>query len=239
MRAPRLSELLAPSPAIPGAAFANPLGEYFLGNPGRLIHKWQHYFEIYHRHFERFRGHSPVVVEIGVQHGGSAQMWREYFGAGARIVGIDIDPRCSRFQDDSIDILIGNQADREFLAEVRKRYPRVDVLIDDGGHTMEQQIVTFQEMYLHVQPHGVYLCEDVHTSYFPGHGGGLKRPGTFIEFTKNLIDWLNAWYCTPEGEEMDVFPCSTHALHFYDSVVVIEKRPVEPPRNSRTGTPSF
>src|SRR5262252_3157289 len=80
---------------------ANPLSEYFFNNPGRMIHKWHHYFEIYHRHFEKFRGQSPVVVEIGVFHGESLQMWREYFGPGTRVVGIDIDPRCKGFEDES------------------------------------------------------------------------------------------------------------------------------------------
>jgi hypothetical protein len=133
------------------------------------------------------------VIEFGVKHGGSMQMWREYFGPGAQIVGIDIDPR-------------------------------VDVLIDDGGHTMDQQLVTFQELYFHLQPRGVYICEDVHTSYIPAFGDGLRRPGTFIEFAKGLVDWLHAWYCAQPGQELDPFPRSTHGMHFYDSMVVLEKR---------------
>ena len=95
------------------------------------MHKWHHYFEIYHRHFEPFRGRSPVVVEIGVFHGGSLQMWRHYFGPGAHIVGIDVDPRCRQFEDESTTILIGDQADRRFLAEVRERVPHIDILIDE------------------------------------------------------------------------------------------------------------
>ena len=101
---------------------ANPLAEYFRNNPGRLIDKWHHYFEIYHRHFAAFRGRSPVVVEIGVYHGGSLEMWRHYFGRGARIVGIDLDPRCRQFEGDRSASMIGDQADRKFLAEVRARY---------------------------------------------------------------------------------------------------------------------
>src|SRR5437867_6528446 len=84
-----------PEAQLPGE---NPLAEYFFNNPGRLIHKWHHYFDIYHRHFARFRGRSPVVVEIGVFHGGSLQMWHHYFGPGTRVVGIDIDPRCRSFE---------------------------------------------------------------------------------------------------------------------------------------------
>ncbi len=229
-----------PPRAAATAGPANPIAEYFFNNPGRLIDKWHHYFEIYHRHFQRFRGRSPVVVEIGVFHGGSLQMWREYFGAGARIVGIDIDPRCRQFEDEATTVLIGDQSDRRFLAEVRERVPHIDILIDDGGHTMVQQIATFEELYPHVRPEGVYLCEDIHTSFWPEYVGGYRREGTFLEYGKALVDRLYGWY-SPEPDRLapDRFTLSTYALHFYDSVLVIEKRPVDAPKTSVTGTPSF
>jgi len=217
----------------------NPLAEYFHGNSGRLIDKWHHYFEIYHRHFERFRDKSPVVIEIGVFHGGSLQMWHNYFGPGTRVVGIDIDPACRQFEDEATTILIGDQADRGFLAEVRERFPHVDIVIDDGGHRMVQQITSFEELYPHVQPQGVYLCEDVQTSYLPDFGGGVRREGTFVEFSKTLVDRLHAWVTTTPGQELDRIAYTTFALHFYESVVVVEKRPIDPPQRSQTGQPSF
>jgi len=228
-----------PVRAAHGAA-SNPLEDYFFNNPGRLINKWHHYFEIYHRHFERFRGRSPVVVEVGVFHGGSLQMWHDYFGPGTRVVGIDVDPRCRQFEDASTTILIGDQADRAFLAQVRDAVPRIDILVDDGGHTMAQQIVTLEELYLHIQPEGVYLCEDIHTSFLSEYGGGYRRPGTFLESSKELIDYLYAWW-SQERERLAVnkFTVSTFAMHFYDSVLVLEKRPIGRPQESMTGAPSF
>ncbi|HYI86508.1 MAG TPA: class I SAM-dependent methyltransferase [Burkholderiales bacterium] len=222
------------------AAAANPLAEYYFNNPGRLIHKWHHYFDIYHRHFEAFRHRSPVVVEVGVFHGGSLEMWRKYFGPGARIIGIDVDPRCRQFEGDSINILIGDQADRNFLGQVRALVPHVDIVIDDGGHTMEQQITTFEELYPHVQPHGVYLCEDLHTSYMPPYGGGYRKDGTFIQYATRLVDQLHGWYSKePERFRVDDFTRSAYALHFYDSVLVVEKKPIPEPVTSITGKPSF
>ena len=233
----------------------NPLSEYFFNNTGRRIHKWHHYFDIYHRHFARFRGRSPIVVEIGVEHGGSLQMWRDYFGPGARIFGIDIDPRCRQFEDPSTTILIGDQADRGFLAGVRTRIPHIDILIDDGGHTMTQQITTFEEMYPHIQPNGIYLCEDMNTSLIAEFGGGYRREGTFLEYSKGLIDRLYGWHSQdmqglidelncrysrePERLPADGMTQSTYALHFYDSVLVVEKRPLEQPQCSMTGIASF
>ena len=92
----------------------------------------------------------------------------------------------------------------------------------------------------HLQPNGIYLCEDIHTSYVDRYGGGYRRPGTFLEYSKGLVDRLYAWY----SEQPEVFPVddltrSTYALHFYDSVLVIEKRPIEAPRQSKTGRQSF
>jgi len=218
----------------------NPLAEYFHNNPGRLMQKLHHYFDIYHRHFARFRGRSPVILEIGVFHGGSLQMWHHYFGPGARVVGIDIDPRCRRFEDKATTILIGDQSDRRFLAEVRGRVPHIDILIDDGGHTMVQQITTFEELYPHVQPKGVYLCEDIHTSLMPEFGGGHRREETFLEYGKALVDRLYGWYSRDHSVlTADEFTRATYALHFYDSVLVIEKSPKAPPQASLTGTPSF
>ena len=217
-----------------------PLADYFFQNAGRQMNKWHHYFEIYDRHFAAFRDRSPVVLEIGVSQGGSLQMWREYFGRGARIVGIDIDPRCREFEEEQISVMIGDQEDRAFLAEVRKRLPHVDIVIDDGGHTMLQQIAGFEELYPHIQPNGVYVCEDMHTSVWPQYGGGYRRPGTFLEYSKNLVDRLYAWHSVErEVFAVDAITRSTYALHFYDSMLVIEKRPIESPRYSVIGRQTF
>ncbi len=218
----------------------NPLEAYFFKNTGGLIHKWHHYFEIYHRHFAAFRGKAPVVVEIGVFHGGSLQMWRDYFGPGCRIVGIDNRPECAQFADDDITILIGDQADRRFLASVRESVPHIDILIDDGGHTMNQQIATFEELYPHLSPRGIYLCEDVHTSLWPEFGGSVRGADTFLQYSQALVDRLYGWHSRqPELLDVTEFTRSTFGVHFYDSMVAIERRPIERPAHSKTGTPTL
>jgi len=135
--------------------------------------KWKHYFEIYDRHFSKYRGTDVHVVEFGVFHGGSLQMWKNYFGPQAKIYGIDINPHCKQLEEDRIEILIGDQEDRKFLQSVAEAIPRIDILIDDGGHTMKQQINTFEELFPRIEKNGVYLCEDLHTSYWREYGGGL------------------------------------------------------------------
>lgn len=215
----------------------NDLEKYFNNNTGRLIHKWKHYFDIYDRHFSRFRGTDVHIVEFGVFQGGSLQMWKEYFGPHCRITGIDINPRCKELEEDRVEIIIGDQDDRKFLKSLAARLPRIDILIDDGGHTMRQQINTFEELFPYVDASGVYLCEDIHTSYWPSFDGGYKKRGTFIEYSKNLIDHINAWHSKqPDRLKITEFTKSAHSLHFYDSILVIEKRPVEKPTHHQTGT---
>ena len=82
---------------------ANPLLQYFENNDRRTIHKWMHYFEIYHRHFSRFRDQHPTVIKFGVAHGGSLQMWKDYFGGGAQIYGVDINPTVASKSADLVD----------------------------------------------------------------------------------------------------------------------------------------
>ncbi|HEX7441211.1 MAG TPA: hypothetical protein VF319_14055, partial [Caldimonas sp.] len=106
----------------------NDLEAYFRRNTGRRIHKWMHYFEIYDRHFARFRGQAPVLLEFGVSQGGSLQMWRDYFGPGTRLYGVDINPECKRFEEDGVRIFIGDQADRNFLRTLAATVPPIDIL---------------------------------------------------------------------------------------------------------------
>lgn len=218
----------------------NDLQAFFDRHEGRLLHKWHHYFEIYERHFARFR-HQPIcLVEFGVSQGGSLQMWREYFGAQALIYGVDINPSCRQFEDDGIKIVIGDQEDRSFLKSLARSLPPVDILIDDGGHTMRQQIHTFEEIFPVVQPNGVYLVEDLHTSYWPKWGGGFRKRGTFIEYSKGFVDRVNAWHSQePARLSPTDFTRSVHSLHYYDSVLVIEKRPMAPPTHERKGQALF
>lgn len=222
----------------PDESHENPLRRFFEQNTGGTLHKWLHYFDIYDRHFSRFRGSDVHVVEIGVAQGGSLRMWRDYFGPRAVIHGVDINPHCERFRNDGFTIHIGDQENRGFLRSLRQRIPRIDILIDDGGHGMRQQIHTFEELFAHISPQGVYLCEDMHTSYWGPWGGGMRRRGTFVEYSKQMIDWLNAWHSTqPLRLLVSDFTRSTNSLHFYDSVLVIEKSPREKPTVRRTGQP--
>jgi Methyltransferase domain len=201
----------------------NPLRDYFdRHGEGPGVQKWLHYFDVYQRHLGKFVGRSPVVVEIGVFSGGSLPMWRHYFGAGCKVHGIDIDPECMVYQGPDIAIHIGDQADRAMWKRFREAVPRVDILIDDGGHTAQQQTVTLEEMLPHLRPGGVYICEDVH--------GAVNR---FAEFICALGHGLNAYEITcvsdVDTSARSPFQAAIHSLHLYPFLVLIEKHEIAQP----------
>lgn len=202
----------------------NDLDKFFYKKEHKLIYKWVHYTEGYNRFFSKYRGKKVVLLEIGVYQGGSLQMWKDYLGEEAQIYGVDINPECKKVEEKNIKIYIGDQGDREFLQYLKKEIGHVDIVIDDGGHMMEQQIVSFEELFDILDDDGVYLCEDSHTSYWPLFHGGYKKPNTFIEYSKNVIDGLHVQYIEEKKETEFCYSDMIKSLTFYDGLVFIEKK---------------
>ena len=156
--------------------------------------------------------------------GGSLAMWSQYFGDGCKIVGLDINPNCKRHESSDIEIFIGSQGDDTVLQSIKTKYPHIDIVLDDGAHRSPLMIASFNHLYDHVQPRGVYMVEDTHANYWPDWGGGVKKPGSFMEFTKDKLDEINAVH-TRNVIPVSQFTASTDFIAVYDSVVVFEKRP--------------
>ena len=212
-----------------------PILQIFKDSEGRWSTKWEHYFDVYERHLSRYRDQEVYILEFGVYQGGSLQVMKEYFGSSAKIFGVDINPACKELEEEQVKIFIGDQENPSFLNELQKRIPRIDVLIDDGGHTMKQQITTFKVMYDAIEEDGVYICEDLHTSYWPRFGGGLHKKETFVNHSKKLVDDLHAYHLDQPNRLDLQFCSSTDSLHFYDSMLVIENRKRMQPKEVETG----
>ena len=193
---------------------SNPLREYFDNHTeGHGIWKWEHYFEVYQRHFSKFVGQSVNLLEIGIYSGGSLEMWRSYFGPHCHIYGVDIEEACKCYENKYTSVFIGDQADRAFWNTFRQSAPAIDILIDDGGHTPEQQRITLEEMLPHLRCGGVYFCEDVH-----------ERWNDFSTYASSLVDELN--HCG----DLNELQKSVHSIHFYPFCVIIEKHVARPDR---------
>lgn len=197
---------------------------------GKYVTKWMHYFAIYERELARLRESPISFLEIGVFRGGSLPMWKGFFSEGSKLTFIDIDPACKEHEIEGTKVEIGNQEDPEFLERLGKEYGPFDVILDDGSHISKQQIASFMVLWNHLSDGGLYIAEDCHTSYWPGFGGGYRADGSFIEFTKRLVDSMHSWYT----DQDDIFPLNPlarqlNAVRFYDSIVVVEKLLKDPP----------
>lgn len=159
----------------------------YLKSPFKSI-KHTTYFQAYDDLFTRFRGRNITFVEIGVLGGGSLFMWRDFFGDQARIIGIDLNPNAQKWSSEGFEIYIGNQGDESFWLNFIEKVGPVDIVLDDGGHTFEQQIITAECLLKNINDGGMLVVEDTHTSYMKGYG---FRKYSFIEYVKKFIDRIN------------------------------------------------
>lgn len=210
------------------------LSEVFFAHKGRTVHKWIHYLDVYQRHFALYRNTPVKMLEIGVDKGGSLELWREYFGGDATIFGIDINPECASQVTPPNQVRVGSQADPQFLRSVIHEMGTPDIILDDGSHWAQHQRISFDTLFPLLREGGLYIMEDLHTAYFFGaYEGGYRRKGTAIERLKDMIDDMHAWYhqkatTTPAKHQIG-------AIHIYDSIVVIEKRKIERPCVTKVG----
>ena len=204
---------MPPMAALPKARTPGRLERYFDQNTtGPGLWKWRHYFPIYEKHLARFVGQSPTVLEIGIFSGGSLGMWRDYFGDGLELYGVDIELACRAYEDQAT-VLIGDQADPRFLQNVIAATPAgLDVVLDDGGHEAYQQIASLEALLPHLRPGGVYICEDIH-----------RRDHAFHAYINGLATNLHA---TESYESFPALPAQAaiESITIYPFVVVIEKR---------------
>jgi hypothetical protein len=233
----QLMSRLALDPGMRNAIAAQTTGglaKTFFQHRGRIVHKWVHYLEIYERHFAVYRNTPVKMLEIGVFKGGSLELWREYYGDAATIFGIDVDPKCSEYVTPPNQVRIGSQDDEHFLRQVVLEMGTPDIVLDDASHIGRHQSKSFEILFPLLNPGGLYVIEDLHTSYWEhGYEGGYRREDTAIGLVKQMIDDMHGWYHngplpTPAKTEIG-------AIHVYDSIVFLEKRKREQPRHIQVG----
>lgn len=218
------------------------IGKIWSKIPGR--NKWLNYFPIYERVFQDLRNKSLNVLEIGVFKGSSLQMWKEYFGRKSKIVGIDIDVSCKRFEDvkNDVHVRIGSQDDQMFLTQVVADLGPFDVIIDDGSHCASHQIASFNSLFLQgLNECGIYLIEDIHTAFW-SDTNHRDLPISIVDYAKQLIDYQNYHYIQHSYEDFVLknkkiratlsVPLVTTFLseiRFFDSIIVLHKKKRLPP----------
>jgi hypothetical protein len=224
-----------------GEAMNDDFSEVFLRHTGKLADKWSSYLPIYDRVLSEYR-HSPIdLLEIGIQNGGSLEVWSEYFTSARIVVGCDIDENCRKlkFTDPRIKIVVGSITEEATLAEIKAMRGEYDIIIDDGSHMSEDVILAFVKLFPLLKDDGIYIVEDLHTSYWHGHGGKLKGKNSSTEFFKRLVDVVNFEHwedsisashylqgALPDSIKMPAVDLLTqvHQVSFYNSICVIHKK---------------
>ena len=179
-------------------------------------------------------------MEIGIQNGGSLEVWSSYFQNARVIVGSDIDLKCKnlKFKNEKIKLVIGDinkNITRKKITDITKGF---DIIIDDGSHKSKDINSTFLFFYPYLNPGGIYLIEDLQCSYWKNFGGGLLEKQSSIDFLKLFIDVLNfqSWGMafkklgslrfgypgTKKSIQIKKF-CDIESIHFHNSICVIKK----------------
>lgn len=157
-------------------------------------------------------------------------MWKRYLHPDSVVVGLDIYSACKNYEEDGIQIAIGDQSDAAFLAEVVAEAGPFDFILDDGSHIPRHQIASFEYLFRNgLNNGGCYLVEDCQTSYWRRYGGGLRRRGTFIEYAKNVADDLSYWLMDPRDQVAHWQTDVVESVEFYASLVAFRKRAMAMP----------
>lgn len=186
--------------------------------------KYKNYFPIYEKLFSQYRGKKIIFVEIGVLSGGSLFMWKNYFGKDARIIGVELNPEAKKFEKYGFEIFIGNQSDENFWQNFFNQVGDVDIVLDDGGHTNFQQIVTCCSCIPNIKDGGIMVVEDVFHSYGISYGAkGFYNPSkySFINFSKKIIDDINFRF---PGAKNFLFSLNkfVYSSEFFESIVAFK-----------------
>jgi hypothetical protein len=154
------------------------------------------YFKNYDEILSKYRDAQPIIVEVGVLLGGSLHMWKEYFGKGCRVIGIDSNPEAIKHRKNGIEIFILNQEKMNEWDQFFSTVGMIDILIDDGGHTSLGQIVTSIAAAKNINNGGVIIIEDIHSSYAKDFGNPSKY--SFDNWVNQISADMNSVYLNKE-----------------------------------------
>jgi hypothetical protein len=166
---------------------------------------------VYEPLFAHLRHQPIVLVELGIWEGASLKMWSEYFTHPDRvIVGVDNVDRFDAAVWRNTYTYIADQADADL--PVAKLLP--NIIIDDASHISTKTIASFQNWFPHLKPGGLYIVEDIVTSYY--YPEDIEHPcNTAMEFFKRLADQVNRW---GEHARDDIA-----SICFHPNMVIIKK----------------
>jgi len=216
------------------------LSQLYAEHIGKSSDKWSLYLNEYNRLFESYRDMPIRLLEVGVQNGGSLEIWSKYFSNASTLIGCDINPECGNlnFDDPRIAIIIGDANASAVQDRVLKHSSQFDLIIDDGSHSSSDIIKSFALYFSKLVEGGIYTIEDLHCSYWENFEGGLFDPYSSISFFKRLADVINHEHWGISKTRSDIlsgifakYGCSigvdvlsqVHSVEFINSMCVVRK----------------
>lgn len=143
----------------------------------------------YHKFCDFYEANLPkdvkTVWEVGVLDGASLNMWAEYY-PNAEIVGFDIEDKSKLKLLTNCKTELLDQGNLAMLKKLGER-KGVDLIVDDGSHLINHQIMTFESLFSSLRSGGKYILEDLHTStpFFPGYNYTNGKGA--LEYLYNLM----------------------------------------------------
>ncbi|WP_283743906.1 glycosyltransferase [Sideroxydans sp. CL21] len=214
--------------------------QLYAEHTGKVSDKWSLYLTEYDRLFKEYRDKRIRMLEIGIQNGGSLEIWAKYFNNASVLIGCDINPDCEqlKYDDPRIDLIIGDANDLKVREQILRRSPQFDLIIDDGSHVSSDIIRTFALYFSSVVEGGIFIAEDLHCSYWDKFEGGLFDPYSSISFFKRLADVINHEHWGIPKARADIlggifarYDCEVdtetlsqvHSVEFINSMCVVRK----------------
>jgi GT2 family glycosyltransferase len=175
------------------------LEQLYRKNEQKTTDRWLHYLECYQSRFEVYLNRPLRLLEIGIQNGGSLDVWAHFFPNATHLIGCDINPLCKNllYKDPRISVILGDANQEEVSKRIANISPTFDLIIDDGSHVSSDIIRSFIKYFEILEHGGLYVIEDLHCSYWKSYEGGLYEPTSAMAFLKRLVDIVNYehWRC--------------------------------------------
>ena len=174
------------------------------------------FIELYQKYFSGYKDEKINLLEIGVDNGDSLRIWREYF----------INANKSNFTINGVEILAGDQSDYKFLQSIIDKYKNFDIIIDDGSHQSKHIIASFKFLFPYLNNSGIYVIEDLQTSYMPRYGGSrinLNKKNSSMNFVKSLSDSINYEKNDKPFFKKNNFDGKIKSIYFHQNIAFICK----------------
>lgn len=216
------------------------LRELYEQHQGKVSDKWSIYLEEYDRLFASYRDSPVRLLEIGIQNGGSLEIWGAFFSQASKIVGCDINPACANlvYGDPRVSVVVGDANSDGVEQKIAAISPGFDLIVDDGSHTSRDIVRSFARYFPRLADGGAFVAEDLHCSYWGAYEGGLFHPASSISFFKRLADVIGHEHWGVPTQRKDILAsfmreyefdidddvlAHVHSVEFINSLCVIRK----------------